>query len=254
MQSARQVWLAAAAALGLFGICDGADRPTPAANVQAAPAASSAPVASGNQLQLGRRRIGQAYAAGSTNPAPVGEAPPVPVDSDAPTTDAAPPVAAPSQVVMPRIPFMAPPGASAIHERLRAKRLARVQQMKQQAQQNGDTQGVERAQYLEGMVNELHNKGLFNFGQKVMSAMQEGKLQGLTGGASGSTPASGSAEMPDTDLGTASPLPDVELGESAPVPTDGAAETPKANPTPEAGPQLPPSDAPADGGDAPPAK
>jgi hypothetical protein len=126
--------------------------------------------------------------------------------------------------------------------------------MGQTAQQSGDTQGVERAQYLEGMVNELHNKGLFNFGQKVMGAMQEGKLQGLlNGGASGAAPASGSAEMPDTDLGTAAPLPDAELGQPAPLPTDDAATQPKAEPAIETGPQLPPTSEPADGGDAPPA-
>jgi hypothetical protein len=140
-----------------------------------------------------------------------------------------------------------------LHERLRAKRLARIQQMKQNAQQNGDSQGVERAQYLEGMVNELHDKGLFNFGQKVMSAMQEGKLQGLLGGAGNSTPASGSAEMPDTDLGTAAPLPDADLGQPAPLPTDDATGNPTPQPAPETGPQLPPSDAPTDGGNAPPA-
>lgn len=255
MQSAGRLYVAAAAALGLFGIlgemaetAGAADRPTPAASLRVTPAASSDSVASGNQLQLGRRRIGQAYVAGSTSQAPATDAPPAPVDPDAPATEtpASPQIVesgngAPPNVASPQIPFVAPRGASAIHERLRAKRMARVQQMKQQAQQNGDTQGVERAQYLEGMVNELHNKGLFNFGQKVMSAMQEGKLK-LPG--SGEPAASGSSiELPETDLGESAPLPETDLGAPAALPTDGAA--------PEAVPQLPP--APDDGGDAPPA-
>ena len=263
MQSASRLGVAAAAALGLFGICGvmaesagAADRPTPATSLQAPPAASSDSVATGNQLQLGRRRIGQAYVAGSSNQASPADAPPAPVDPDAPTTEApanpqvvTPRNGAPQNFALPQIPFIAPPGASAIHERLRAKRLARVQQMKQQAQQNGDTQGVERAQYLEGMVNELHNKGLFNFGQKVMSAMQEGKLK-LPG--SGEAAASGSSvELPETDLGASAPLPETDLGAPAAIPTDDAAAQPEAKTAPEAVPQLPP--APDDGGDAPPA-
>jgi hypothetical protein len=149
------------------------------------------------------------------------------------------PLHAPAGVTAPPLPIpFVPPfaGRSGLHDRLRAKRLARVQQMRQSAEQSGDEQGAQRAQYLEGMVNELHNQGLFSFGQKVMSAFQEGKLNGLTGG---SEPASaGSVELPDADLGEAAPLPGTDLGEPAPLPDANLGE---AAPLPTETPAAPES-------------
>lgn len=201
------------------------------------------------------RNVRPAAAESATSPTPrasTTDAPPTPMEPDAavaPAPSPAPAVVSAPPLPIPFVPTFA--GRSRMHERLRAKRLARVQQMRQSAERSGDEQGAQRAQYLEGMVNELHNQGLFNFGQKVMSALQEGKLNGL----SGSEPASASAvELPDTDLGEAAPLPDTDLGEPAPLPDANLGEAaPLPTAEPESVPELPPP-APEAATDAPPAE
>jgi hypothetical protein len=155
-------------------------------------------------------------------------------------------------------------GPNAIHERLRAKRLARVQQMRRDAEVRGDAQGAQRAQYLEGMVNQLHKKGLFVFGQEVMSAIQQGQLNGssILGGGSSSSPSGSSTELPEADLGTPGALPEADLGapgalpdaqlgepgalpesslgEPVPIPADGSSTAPDAPTQTEVVPELPP--------------
>ncbi|MBL8848938.1 MAG: hypothetical protein JNG89_04610 [Planctomycetaceae bacterium] len=181
-----------------------------------------------------------------------GAPPPVPMEPDVPATPGATP--APAVVTSPPIPF-APQfsGPSAIHNRLRARRLARVQQMRRDAEAAGDAQGAQRAQYLEGMVNQLHEKGLFTFGQEVMGAIQQGKMNGTSifGGGSASAPASASSvELPEADLGAPAALPGTELGEPgalpesdlgppAPIPGGEAGTAPEAAAQPA--PELPPA-------------
>lgn len=174
--------------------------------------------------------------------------PPVPMEPDAPAAEPqvqlAPqsvPQPAPA-VIAPPVPFVPPfvsPGRAAIHERLRARRLARVQQMRRNAEATGDQQGIQRAEMLEGAVNELHNQGLFNFAQKVMGAFQSGQLSldQLKGG--GQASASGSSvEMPEADLGeaaplTSDPLPESDLGAPAPLsPDDAPSDSDPALPPP----------------------
>lgn len=219
MRSALKNLLAPTVAVAAFGQLSGlhaADRPRLAEDARPGSVLSEAPAApafvgkslvSGEQLQLGRRRIAEAPLPANSAKAPE------------PVVDPATPAESEefkSPVV--RRQFGGPAGRSAMHERLRARRLSRIQQMRQSADQNGDTQGVERAQYLEGMVNELHNQGLFSFAQKVMGAMQDGKLQGAAAGAGAAT---GAVEMPEAELGSPAPLPDADLGESAPLPGVG---------------------------------
>jgi hypothetical protein len=180
------------------------------------------------------------------------EAPPVPMEPDelSPTPRAAEPAVIPGPATVarpplpPPVPFVPPfANRSAFHQRLWAKRLARVQQMRQQAEQNGDEQGAQRAQYLEGMVNELHRQGLFNFAQKVVGAMQDGKLNGAAAGLLGSGSA---ADAPATDLGSPGALPEADLGEPAPLPetdlgTPAPLPTDDSEATPETPPALPPA-------------
>lgn len=154
--------------------------------------------------------------------APATAPPPAPMEPDRPVAQSPAPIPAqsfaPGPPVLPRAPFRPPFGRrSGFHSRLWAKRLYRVQQMRQSAEQSGDSEGVQRAEYLEGMVNELHRKGLFNFAQKVVGAMQSGQLNGVAG----ESP-SGATDLPETDLGEAAPLPDVDLGAPAPVPTQSS--------------------------------
>lgn len=144
--------------------------------------------------------------------------PPVPMEPDAPRAPT--PVPDPAIVNRPPLPPrapLAPPFAnrSAFHSRLWARRLSRVQQMRQDAEQSGDSAGAQRAEYLEGMVNELHRKGLFNFAQKVIGAMQERKLND-----SAADQPSGVTELPEADLGEPAPLPDTDLGSPAPLPEE----------------------------------
>lgn len=205
MRSAGWSLLAATLAVAGYGQLSGtsaADAPRPGAvlsDAPVAPAVVGKTLSSGQQLNLEPRGITESSVPAARTPVP---APVVPA-SDAPAYN------------LPPLPFGGPAGRSGMHQRLRARRLARIQQMRQSAEQNGDTQGVERAQYLEGMVNELHEQGLFSFAQKVMGAMQNGKLQGAGAGAGSATNA---VEMPEADLGSPAPLPDADLGEAAPLP------------------------------------
>lgn len=227
MRSAVGSLLAATLAVAGFGPLSGpaaAGQPSPAEDTRpsvlseapVAPAVVGKSLAPSEQLQLGRRRI-----ADSQEQLPANS-----VDAPEPVVDQAGPAESEGfDAPAVRRPFGGPAGRSAMHERLRARRLARIQQMRQSADQNGDTQGVERAQYLEGMVNQLHDQGLFSFAQKVMGAMQDGSLRGAAAGAGAST---GAVEMPEAELGSPAPLPDADLGESAPLPSDGG-DAPPAN-------------------------
>jgi hypothetical protein len=210
-------------------------------------------------LQLGRRTIGEAPGLQPvTQRTPKAEeTPPVPQENVtppraelAPVPDTATPQRglAPAFVPGGPVPFVPPPfsGPNAFHERLRAKRLARLEQMRRSAEAAGDKQGVQRAEFLEGAVNQLHDQGLFNFGMKVMGAFQSGQLsidKLKNGGRSPSSSGGSSVEMPDADLGEAAPLKsdalaEPELGESAPLSTDGT--VPPANKPAESAPTLPP--------------
>jgi hypothetical protein len=112
-------------------------------------------------------------------------------------------------------------GPYSFRDRLLARRLARVQQMKADAAASGDAERMQQAEYLEGMVTELHKQGLFNFAQKFLSTMQQSEEP-----ASNAPP----AEIPEADLGEAAPLPGTELGEPAPLPGTDAEPIPDAPP------------------------
>lgn len=258
---------AAVAAVGLAGISS----PT-ATGADGGAETSSRPTPAGSNtdaLRLGRRKIGEAtplQTVKQRKPTAVtpasAETPPVPGSTDGsadlqPTPEANsepqpfPGVQRSGTAVMPgggQVPISPRfSGPNAFHERLRAKRIARLEQMRRNAEANGDKQGAQRAEFLEGAVNQMHNQGLFNFAQKVMGAFQSGELsldKLKSGGAQAASSASGSSvEMPDADLGEAAPLsagsaPEVDLGEAAPLPTDDA---PAAKPNqPEPPPTLPP--------------
>jgi hypothetical protein len=114
-------------------------------------------------------------------------------------------------------------GPYSFRDRLLARRLGRVAQMKQEAAESGDEQRMQQAEYLEGMVIELHKQGLFNFAQKFLSTLQE---QRSNESAADAPP----AEIPEADLGEAAPLPGTELGEPAPLPDANAEPLPDAPP------------------------
>lgn len=139
--------------------------------------------------------------------------PPAPSERDA---SSAAPAVLPAPLVAQPLSF---------RDRLLARRLSRIQQFKQSAAESGDAQALQRAEYLEGMVLQLHQQGLINFAQKMITAIQEGN-------AGGSSPAGPPAEIPEADLGEAAPLP--LDGEAAP--SESAPEAPPGNP-PAADPQ-----------------
>jgi hypothetical protein len=146
------------------------------------------------------------------------------VPPPAPAEDLSEPQPIPQRVV----PSSQPPapvarGPYSFRDRLLARRLARVAQMKQDAAASGDEQRMQQAQYLEGMVTELHEQGLFNFAQKFLSTMQEQR-------SSESSADAPPAEIPEADLGEAAPLPGTELGEPAPLPGTGIEPIPDSPP------------------------
>lgn len=121
-------------------------------------------------------------------------------------------------------------------DRLMAKRLARIAQMKQTAAESGDAERMQQAEYLEGMVLELHEQGLFNFAQKFLATMQEQRA----GESNSDAPP---AEIPETDLGAPSALPEAELGEPEPLPGTELGEpeplpAPDAEPVPDSPPEA----------------
>lgn len=136
---------------------------------------------------------------------------PPPAPADDLVEPAAP--AAPNVATAPGAPVVAAPFS--MRDRLLAKRLGRVQQLRQAAAESGDPTRMQQAQYLEGMVLELHEQGLFNFAQKFMSTLQQSETP------AGDAPP---VELPEADLGAPAALPEIDLGEPEPPPANPPVE------------------------------
>lgn len=135
----------------------------------------------------------------------VGESPGiVEVPPPAPRDDVADPAVSPPPGAVPAP--VSPIGAApfSFRDRLLAKRLGRVAQLKQTAAESGDPARMQQAEYLEGMVLELHEQGLFNFAQKFLSTLQQPEAP---------AEAAPDAEIPEADLGEPAALPEIDLGE-----------------------------------------
>lgn len=136
---------------------------------------------------------------------------PPPAPADDVVEPAAP--AAPNVATAPAAPVVAAPFS--MRDRLLARRLGRIQQLKQSAAESGDPTRVQQAQYLEGMVLELHEQGLFNFAQKFMSTLQQPETP------AGDAPP---VELPEADLGAPAALPEIDLGDPEPPPANPPVE------------------------------
>jgi hypothetical protein len=130
------------------------------------------------------------------------------------------PAAPPAIVPAPRGTIVPGPrgrGPSSFRDRLLNKRLSRVASLKQAAAESNDPERMQQAEYLEGMILQMHEQGLISFGQKFLSAMQKPETP---------TADAPPAEIPEAELGEAAPFPGTELAPpelppAAPPSTDG---------------------------------